>query len=222
MRISKRLKTVASLVDKDAILLDVGCDHAMLDIYLALNNPNMKIYASDVNKKPLSMAKANLAKYNLTSRINLYLADGLLGIDSSVNTVVISGMGTKTIIEILSKAKSLGNLGNVLEIIIASNLDYDFLRKFMSSIDYCIDKELVINEKDKFYVVIKFIKGKLKYNYLDYKYGPILRKNVIGVTRDYFLYSLSKKEDILNNLSYKNIFVYLKIKKEIRELKKLI
>ena len=34
MDISKRLEMVASFVNEDAFLMDVGCDHALLDIYL--------------------------------------------------------------------------------------------------------------------------------------------------------------------------------------------
>ena len=34
IKLSKRLNEIAKLVNKDSILADVGCDHALLDIYL--------------------------------------------------------------------------------------------------------------------------------------------------------------------------------------------
>ena len=34
----KRIETLASLVDKDAYVLDIGTDHAYLPIYLYKNN----------------------------------------------------------------------------------------------------------------------------------------------------------------------------------------
>ena len=39
-KLSKRLEAVATLVDVGKRVIDVGCDHAYLDIYLTLNNEN--------------------------------------------------------------------------------------------------------------------------------------------------------------------------------------
>ena len=56
MNLSKRLEAVATLVDLDVTVIDVGCDHAYLDIYLTLNNNN-KCIATDINKNALAIAK---------------------------------------------------------------------------------------------------------------------------------------------------------------------
>ncbi|MCI8568129.1 MAG: SAM-dependent methyltransferase, partial [Bacilli bacterium] len=37
MKINERLKLVASFVEENSNVIDVGCDHALLDIYLFLN-----------------------------------------------------------------------------------------------------------------------------------------------------------------------------------------
>ena len=37
MNISNRLKTIADMIDSNYHVIDVGCDHALLDIYLTLN-----------------------------------------------------------------------------------------------------------------------------------------------------------------------------------------
>ena len=34
IKISKRLASIASYVEDDASLIDIGCDHGLLDIYL--------------------------------------------------------------------------------------------------------------------------------------------------------------------------------------------
>ena len=36
--LNKKLKTIASLIDKNDTVLDIGCDHAYLAIYLKQNN----------------------------------------------------------------------------------------------------------------------------------------------------------------------------------------
>ena len=64
MQIRKRLKAIASLVPKGAKVIDIGCDHALLDVYLTLYNQN-KCIASDVNKNAYEIAKSNIKKYNL-------------------------------------------------------------------------------------------------------------------------------------------------------------
>ena len=43
MNLSKRLEAVATLVDVGKRVIDVGCDHGYLDIYLTLNNDNIAV-----------------------------------------------------------------------------------------------------------------------------------------------------------------------------------
>ena len=80
MNLSKRLEAVATLVDVGAKVIDVGCDHAYLDIYLTLNNDN-KCIATDINENALNMAKTNIKKYKLGKKIKTILTDGLKDID---------------------------------------------------------------------------------------------------------------------------------------------
>ena len=42
IKLSKRLEKIAELVEKDDTVLDIGCDHALLDIYLS--NKYSKVY----------------------------------------------------------------------------------------------------------------------------------------------------------------------------------
>ena len=56
IKISKRLASIASYVEDDASLIDIGCDHGLLDIYLYQTKKNIKIIASDVNQNALNNA----------------------------------------------------------------------------------------------------------------------------------------------------------------------
>ena len=60
VKLSKRLKAIADLVDKDSKIIDVGCDHALLDIYLLKKTIIKKAIASDVNEGALNQAKRNI------------------------------------------------------------------------------------------------------------------------------------------------------------------
>ena len=71
MKISNRLKLIASFVDDNSYVIDVGCDHALLDIFLVQNKFNVKTIASDVNKGPLDSAKKNIQDYKLEDKIEV-------------------------------------------------------------------------------------------------------------------------------------------------------
>ena len=60
MKINDRLKLIGDLVKANSFCLDVGCDHALLDIYLVKRNKNIKAIASDVAEGPLDIAKNNI------------------------------------------------------------------------------------------------------------------------------------------------------------------
>ena len=100
---SERLKTIASFVSKNDSVIDVGCDHGYLAIYLKLNNLCKNVIASDISKNALTYAINNFKKYKLN--IKYYISDGLNNIDEYYDTVIIAGMGTHTIMNILSKKK---------------------------------------------------------------------------------------------------------------------
>ena len=199
MNLSKRLEAVATLVDVGKRVIDVGCDHAYLDIYLTLNNSN-KCIATDINKNALNMAKTNIKKYDLEDKIETKLTNGLEGIKIyKKDNIVISGMGTFTILEILKTNKLSDTL------IISSNNNIDVLRKGVINLGYYIDTELFIIDKNKPYIIIKFKKGFKKYNLNDFIFGPILKNN-----SNYRKYLIKKYKEILKQISFHKIKARLK------------
>ena len=220
MDISKRLEMVASFVNEDAFLMDVGCDHALLDIYLYNNRKKINIIASDVNELPLEMALNNLKKYNLEKKIKLIRQNGIENIDRNIDTIVLSGMGTSTILDILFKNPL--KLKNVSNIIISSNNDYFILRKTMVNNGFYIKDERIVFENGKYYPIILFNKGFKDYNDFMLKYGPILLSNKDVVFIDYIKYLITKKRNILMNLTDKHLDLKNSIKKEISELENIV
>lgn len=220
MRISKRLKELASFIDANSYILDVGCDQAIFDIYLLKEIPNLKIIASDINEKPLEIAKKNIETISNQENITLLKADGLEKIDNNIDTVVIAGLGGITIKEILEK--DLDKLLNVEKIIISANNNIDLVRQLLTKNNYYIKSEKLVLDSKKLYQIILFEKGKKHYTKIDLKYG------VINLLEKDKLYNYYIKEQIKKN---KNIYLsiprryYLertKIKKEIRVLTKLL
>lgn len=183
MKLSKRLQAIADSISLNSKVIDVGCDHALLDIYLSLYK-NCICIASDINDGALEQARYNIGRFGIKN-IQLVLTDGLNGIEVNMNdTVVISGMGTGTINHILENAVLPKKL------IISSHNDHEDLRKSVTKLGYQIIDEKFVVEKGKEYIIIVFIKGTINYNDIDYSYGPILKKN-----KEYLqsLYSKTKK-----------------------------
>jgi len=210
MKLSKRLEAVATLVDVGVRVIDVGCDHGYLDIYLTENNDN-KCIATDINKNALESAISNIKKNNLEDKIETKLTDGLTDIKvKKDDNIVICGMGTQTILDILNTNK----LSNTL--IISSNNHIELLRREVVKLGYIIDTEIFIIDKDKPYIIIKFIKGTKKYKNSDYIFGPILKHNI-----RYRKYLINKYKEISNKVSIKKISVKLKYTLLILRLKLL-
>ena len=201
--LSLRLKTIASLVKKDAHVLDIGTDHAYLPIFLQKNNLCEKVIASDISPNALANAKANIEKYHCD--IKLYLSDGLNDIDDEYNTIIISGMGTLNICNIL-KDRDLPN-----DIIISSNNNMYELRSFMNKLGYTISKEIIVKDMGKYYDIIAYEKGSEKLNDTILKFGKSNNK-------EYYKYLYDKELEIYKGLNFKN---KLKKKHNLNILKKL-
>jgi len=200
INISKRLETIAKIIlsKESNKIIDVGCDHALLDIYLLQNNDNLKIIASDNKKQPLENARKNIEKYSFLDKIDISLREGIHNIPEQVDTIVISGMGAETIIDILEN--EIDELKHVKRLIISSNNKYYEIRKRISSFGYFINDEKIVYEEDKYYIVMEFIKGKSKYDEKELYFGPNLLNNKDDMFCRYYDYVKNKKMEVLNKL----------------------
>src|SRR5574344_1700461 len=103
----KRIELLASLVDSNKFF-DVGCDHALISIYLSSNHD---IVASNISESSIIKAKENIKNNN--ANVKLILSDGLDKLDINKNdNIVIEGMGTYTILKIFNR--NLSKLPNTI------------------------------------------------------------------------------------------------------------
>ena len=190
--IDERLKSLVKYVDKKDNIIDVGCDHALLDIYLVQNNITDSVIVSDISNNALQQGINNIKKYNLDCRIDARCGNGLevLNNEDIINTIIISGMGTNTILDILNN----NYLSKVNKLIIQSNKDYYLLRTEVTKLGFIISKEEVIVVNNKLYINIIFVRGNKKYSLNELKYGTkdMLNKEI------YYKYLINKYNKILN------------------------
>ena len=202
--ISVRLKSIAKFVDSNDSVLDVGCDHGYLSIYLKENNLCKNIYASDISKNALEIAKNNFQKHNVL--ISTFLSDGFRNIDVYFDTAIIAGVGTNTILNIMNSNKRPAKL------ILASNNDYYLLRKSLNKKGYKLIDELVVKENNHYYIIMKYILGKQKLSYEKLLFG-------ISNDKDYYQYLFKKNNDLIKKVPF---IKKIKLSYENRLLKGLI
>lgn len=210
MHISKRILNVASLIPNNSNVIDVGCDHAFLDIYLTINK-NCTCLATDISASALKSARANIKKYKLDKEIKTLKTDGLDNIEIKADDyIVIAGMGTGTIKHILKDKKISDNL------VISTHNELDILRAFVINLGYIITDELFFFDREKPYVVIKFKKGNKKYTADDIMYGPILRYN-----EEYIVYLKNNLIKIRRQIPFLKFKLKIAINKKIKKLEKI-
>ncbi len=219
-KISKRLEIISSLVSDNSVVGDIGCDHGLLDIYLCQNKKNVKIIASDINKNALENAINNIKKEGLSDKINIRLGSGLNPYKKDeVDTLVLAGMGTYTIIDILKNSSD--KLNNVKNIIVQSNTKIELLRREIIKLDYYIDNEIMLIDKGIYYTIISFKKGKKKYTKYELYFGPILLNTRNKVFTEYFKKEYDRLFVILDNLPRNKIIERFKIKKILNMYKNI-
>lgn len=159
MQLSLRLNAVAEMVSPGNRLVDVGCDHGYLPVYLYLNQRIPGAIAMDVRPGPLSRAREHIAQYGLEQYIETRLSDGLEKLSPGEgDTLVIAGMGGPLMERILKNGEQVRE--SFSEMILAPQSDIPHFRRFISSIGWEIMKEDMVLEDGKFYPVMKAVHGK--------------------------------------------------------------
>lgn len=220
VKLSKRLQVIADMVENGSSTIDVGCDHALLDIYLVQTKKVKNSIASDITQGALNQAIKNISYYGLNNKISTRLGDGLETIkkDDNINTVILSGLGDQKITNILSSDK----LSNIDTLIIQSNIGIINIRKNLTKLGYYIKEEKQVKENGIIYTVIKFQKGRKKYTNKQYLLGPILLVNKDELFIEDVKNKIVKNMNILKNIPKRRMFRILKLKKYIKILKKEI
>lgn len=213
IKLSKRLEKIAELINKEDNVLDIGCDHALLDIYLS-KKYSKTYYASDLRENALDMARANIKKYS-ADKVILKCGNGLevLDKDMNINTVVISGMGYLSIINIL---RNIRHLKNINKLVIQSNSNSEVVRKFILKKGFHIDGEVLVLDKNIYYIISSFKRGKKKYSNVDKEIG-IMNDSILN---DYIEIEIKKNNILLSIIPKKEVLRRVSIKKKLKYLYK--
>ena len=203
--ISKRLELVASFVPQDAILLDVGSDHAYLPIELVETGQIRSAIAGEVVEGPYQSAVKNVEAHGLKEKIQVRLANGLAAFEEpdQVSVITIAGMGGRLIARILEEG--LDKLVNVERLILQPNNREDDLRIWLQDNGFQIVAESILEEAGKFYEILVVEAGQMKLSASDIRFGPFLSKELNPVFVQKWQKEAEKLEFALGQIPEKNL-----------------
>lgn len=174
MKISNRLQEIADFIAEKDTVIDVGCDHGLLGVYLLKQGKCKHIINTDISASALKGAKKNAKKYQVEKNISFFVADGLSNISyKKEDTIVLTGMGAHTIVKILQKEKI-----KFQTLIIGAQKNIPYLRKELVKMGYIIDAEKAIFDK-KWYIIMRCKEGIVHYEEIDYILGPFAKNNEV-------------------------------------------
>ena len=159
LRLSERLKLVASFVPEGSRIADIGTDHGYVPIYLAEIGKIKSALAMDVRKGPLARADEHIEEYrhdvgDAAISIETRLSNGLEKLQAKeADTVIIAGMGGELEISILEAGKQLWS--SIRHWIFSPQSDLEKFRRYLKENGFFIENEAMILDEGKFYTVIK-------------------------------------------------------------------
>ncbi len=215
--LSKRLYAIASLIDRGAIVADIGTDHGYLPIYLLEQGICQKAIAMDVRLGPLERARTHIKEHNLSEYIETRLSNGMKELNQGeADTVILAGMGGRLILDILEAKKEEPLLFHAY--IIQPQSEVPFVRKCLQERGYEIRAEKMVEEGGKYYPIIKARKGQMDWEReIDFRYGKFLLERKDPVLYMYLQKQRGKVREIERKIK-KGAQENKKIKRRLAEL----
>lgn len=149
--LSPRLEAVADFVPSGARLADVGADHALLAAHVA-GRDGTTVIATDRAPAAIEAARATLLRLGLASTVALRAGDGLAPLrPGEVDTIVVAGMGTRTIRRILA---SLPEHPGIHRLVLQPNTEVPALRRAMAKDGWAPATERLLRDDGHWYWVL--------------------------------------------------------------------
>lgn len=224
MQLSLRLSAIAEMVMEGNRLVDVGCDHGYLPVYLVLTHRIPGAIAMDVRSGPLMRAREHIEEYGVGAYIETRLSDGLSALKKGEgDTLVIAGMGGPLMERILVQGKEIAC--SFKELILQPQSDIPHFRGFLLESGYEIISENMIFEDGKYYPMMKAVwKGlpQLPWTKEELYFGKFLLSRKNPVLKEYLKREKRIRGEILKNLSNSSGEGGMRRMKEVEEEKRLI
>ena len=198
--VSNRIKRLVSLI-KYKKIADIGTDHGYIPIWACLEDTKRVALGCDIAKAPLENARRNITNHRLTDKIELRLGDGISKLkEGEAQTIIIAGMGGKTIRGILESGAEI--LKGTSQLILSPQSGVPNVRRCVHGLGYAIKDELFLEEDGRFYHILDCRKSSENevYSEVEYELGKHLIAKNNDIYKSYLQDQIEKLEKILKNM----------------------
>ena len=105
IRLDARLSLAYDLYDPCELAADIGTDHAHLPAALLQRGRCRHMILTDLSESALRNARDEMIRFRLTDRVTLRAGNGLEPLDEACGMISVTGMGGRTIRDILLEGK---------------------------------------------------------------------------------------------------------------------
>ena len=146
-----RLELAFDLYDRCELAADIGTDHAHLPAALLGRGRCQRMILTDVSKSALENARSEMIRRHLADRVDLRLGDGLEPITEKCGMISVTGMGGRTIREILLAGKDHLRGASLL---LSAHTDWHLIRGALREMDYRLDREEPVFAAGRYYLFL--------------------------------------------------------------------
>lgn len=190
-----RLLKIASLIDINSKVVDIGSDHLKLPIYLYDNNITKSITATEYNNEPFNNSINNRGLRD----INVLLKDGLIGLNEDFDIAIIAGMGGFLIKKIIYD--SINKFKKMDKVIIQPMTAIKEIREFMFKEGFLLIEEYIVRDLNKFYEILVYKEGEdLEYDFTFLKYFS----KDDEAKKEYLYYRIERLKEIYKKIPKNN------------------
>ncbi|MGE5404995.1 MAG: tRNA (adenine(22)-N(1))-methyltransferase [Candidatus Saccharibacteria bacterium] len=198
IKLPKRIKAIADLINDNKPMADIGADHALLPCYLTLSKIIPRAIVGELTTGPYARACSTVRGLGLETLVEVRQGDGLSILQpGEVSTVVMAGMGGNTISEILLEAGSKAETFNRL--ILQPQNAHREVRTLIAQNGWPIIDERIVFDNDFYSIIVVALDPIEPYFLTDIEalFGPcILRRTDEPVNREYIQFHIDKYERI--------------------------
>ena len=151
-----RLSLSYDLYDPCDLAADIGTDHARLPAALLQRGRCRHMILTDLSESALRNARDEMIRLRLSDRVSLRLGDGLVPLDEPCGVISVTGMGGRTIRDILlsGREKLRG-----ASLILSAHTDLPLIREAVGAVGYHLDREEPCFCAGRYYLVIRALPG---------------------------------------------------------------
>ena len=190
INLDARLSLAFDLYDPCELAADIGTDHAYLPAALLQRGRCQRMILTDLSQSALKNARNGMIRFRLSDRVSFRCGDGLLPLNEPCGMISVTGMGGRTIRDILLSGQSRLQGASLL---LSAHTDLPLIREAICRIGYHLDREEPCFSAGRYYLVLRARPGKKDMTPREIRLGSAL----FASGSDQLLPYLTRRRDVL-------------------------